>query len=296
VAVLASGLFATPAVAQTPPAAAPSPRSQEAARAPKPDEASKPDEATEAGAEPEPEPEDAATPEEEASTEPEPPPRATLELRYGAAHHSGQQQLGTGALQYTDSVFNDLGLYGSAFTNAGWGGLFSVQQEALTVSAQEEPRQVTHAPLLRLQVALAARWVLGPLLLQPSLGYGLAQLPSVTTLEEPRLLRAVRRSTLFGLRARVPLTRTLHAELRGEVPLPFFAIDGQGRRMTTSGAVAGVAVGHALTRSGAVGSALLLDYQFTYDRFTVDATRGAYQRISRLGLALELRLWPKGSP
>jgi hypothetical protein len=264
-AVLASGLFATAALAQTPPA--------EAAEASTSDEA----------------------PEEDAA-EPERPPRATLELRYGAAHHAGQQQLDTGALQYTDSVFNDLGLYASLFSDAGWGGVFSVQQEGLTVSAREEPRQVTHAPLLRLQLALAARWALGPLLLQPSLGYGLAQLPSVTALEEPRLLRAVRRSTLFGLRARLPLTRTLHAELRTEVPLPLFAIDGQGRRMTSSGAVAGVSVGRELTRAGSVGTALLLDYQFTYDRYTVDATRGAYQRISRLGLALELRLWPKEGP
>jgi hypothetical protein len=225
-------------------------------------------------------------------------PRATLQLRYGAARHAGRQQLSTGALRYDDSVFNDLGVSGSYFTAQGQGpGLvFGMQQEGLTLASSEGVKQVTHAPLLRVHVGLAARFPLGPLRLQPSLGYALAQLPSVTALDEPRLLRAVRRSAQLGLRARLPLPRRLHAELRAELPFALFAIDGQGRRVTSSGVLAGVAVGRELARSGSVGSSLLLDYQYVYDRYTVDATRGAHQRISRLGLALELALWPKQGP
>ena len=221
--------------------------------------------------------------------------RATLRLRYGAARHSGQQQVGTGALRYDDSVYNDLGASGSYFVAQGQGpGLvFGVQQEGLTLVQSEGVKQVTHAPLLRFHVGLAARFPLGPLQLQPSFGYALAQLPSVTALDEPRLLRAVRRSAQAGLRAQLPLPKRLYAELRAEVPFAFYAIDGQGRRATSAGVLAGVALGRELARSGTVSTTLLLDYQYVYDRYTVDATRGAYQRISRLGLALEFRLWPK---
>jgi hypothetical protein len=80
------------------------------------------------------------------------------------------------------------------------------------------------------------------------------------------------------------------------VPFALFAIDGQGRRVTSSGVLAGVALGRELARSGTVSTTLLLDYQYQYDRYTVDATRGAHQRISRLGLALELGLWPEQGP
>ena len=225
-------------------------------------------------------------------------PRATLRLRYGAAHHSGQQQVGTGALLYDDSVFNDLGASGSWFLAQGQapGLVFGVQQEGLTLVESEGVKQVTHAPLLRFHVGLAARFLLGPVQLQPSFGYALAQLPSVTELTEPRLLRAVRRSAQAGLRVQVPLPKRLGVELRTEVPFPLYAIDGQGRRATSAGVLAGVALGRELARSGSVSTTLLLDYQYVYDRYTVDATRGAHQRISRFGLALELGLWPKQGP
>ena len=223
-------------------------------------------------------------------------PRATLRLRYGAARHSGQQRVGTGALRYDDSVFNDTGLSGSYFPAQGPGLVFGVQQEGLTLASSEGVKQVTHAPLLRFHVALAARFPLGPLQLQPSFGYALAQLPSVSALAEPRQLWAVRRSAQLGLRAQLPLPRRLHAELRAEVPFALFAIDGQGRRVTSSGVLAGVALGRELARAGSFSTTLLLDYQYVYDRYTVDATRGAHQRVSRLGLALELGLWPKQGP
>jgi hypothetical protein len=223
-------------------------------------------------------------------------PRGTLRLRYGAAQHSGEQLVGTGTLTYDDSVYNDVGVWADYFSAAGPGVVFGIQQEGLTLASTEGVKQVTHAPLLRFNVGLAARWPVGPVLLQTSFGYALAQLPSVTALTEPRLLRAVRRSAQVGVRAQLLLSRRLQGELRAEVPFPLYAIDGQGRRMTSSGVLAGVALGYALARSGSVGTTLLLDYQYVYDRYTVDASRGAYQRVSRLGLALELGLWPKQGP
>lgn len=221
-----------------------------------------------------------------------PQPRAALRLRYGPAHHSGQQAAGaTGQLTYGESVFDDVGVSGAFFSDAGLGGVFNVQHERLSFSPTEST--ALDASLLRFELGLAARIALGPLLLEPSFGYGLAQLPSVAEVPEPRLLRAVRRSVVVGGRLQLPLPARLGAELRVQAPLPIYAIDGQGRRMTSSGVEVGAALGWELSRSSSLGSSLLLDYQYWYDRYTVDATRGAYQRISRLGLALEFRLWPK---
>jgi hypothetical protein len=203
------------------------------------------------------------------------PERASLRLRYGLAFRDGTQESGP-SVTYGGVTPNDLALGVTAFGERWWGGWLSVQREGFSLLRGDE--RLTGAGLLRASVGPAARFSLGPVHTELSVGYGFAQLPAFASASQ--LSPVARHAALVSGRVLLPLPWHLRVEVRGEVPLALGS--------SSSGFAAGAALLVPLVRRDEWGGSLVLDYQYVRDTLTVAEGVRSLQSINRAGLALEL--------
>ncbi|MBL8949560.1 MAG: carboxypeptidase regulatory-like domain-containing protein [Myxococcaceae bacterium] len=217
-------------------------------------------------------------------------------LRYGIAYRTGaQQDLGPG-LTYQGVTPNDLSFLGWAWL--GYVGLHAqVQREAFSLS--DAATQVTNGSLLRIAGQLGARLPLGPLRIEPYLGYAFHQLPtfrgadgSATTLN-PTFGAATRHALLTALRLLVEVS-IITVELRGEVPIALATQVPGAVRAASNGFGFGGGLRFQLLNAGSLHVGALVDAQYVVDNLvgknaSEQNVVDSQQRIVRAGLGLDLQ-------
>ncbi|MBF5042864.1 hypothetical protein FGE12_10730 [Aggregicoccus sp. 17bor-14] len=222
-------------------------------------------------------------------------PQAELRVRAGAALRSGGQQDAGPGLSYAGHTFDDLGLDAAAFVHPRLALRLSLQREAF--SLVEGADAVTSGSLVRASLGPALRLGLGPLRAELGAGYELAQLPLFGDSRTPQLARAVRHAALLGARLQLPLPHGLQAELRGALPVTLAAHEAGGGAASASGFSAGAALLVPVAQRGRWSGALVLDAQHVRDAVASgDGSAHSTQRLTRLGLALQVALSEKVAP
>jgi len=206
----------------------------------------------------------------------------TFRLRYSTVLRSGHFSDPGSRLNYSGRTGDDFGIYGTAFGLGSFGVVFEAAREIFFPSIEgDDLRSIT---LLRGKLGLAARAMIGPVRIETTVAYGVSQLPSVPETLDPRFLLAVRRSIHLGGRAVVPLPHKLLAEARVELPLALWAIDGRGRRLETSGWLAGAMFGRQLWETPRYRTQLFVEWQLARDLADTATGRSQAQTVNRFGL------------
>lgn len=226
-----------------------------------------------------------------ASATPRRPPEELFELRlrYGVAWRTGSQTDASGpGLGYDGLTPNDPGL--QAWVWPLFGGLLGftagVSREGFALYDRATSARVTGGGLVRAQGAATARFRLGPVRLEPIVGYALNQVADFGDSAAPAFRAGTRHGLLLAARGLLDLG-PVTLEGRFDYPLALAANDGAGARATSSGYQAGGGVRVALLRTGTALWGLMLDAAYSTDRLTggVDAS----QQHVRGGLSVDLQ-------
>jgi hypothetical protein len=232
-------------------------------------------------------------------------------LRYGIAYRTGGQQDTGPGLTYKGFTPNDLSLLGWAWFGYA-GAHLQVQREGFALfdtmnSSATGP--VTSGSLVRFALQAGGRLPLGPLRIEPYLGYAFHQLPTFrggdgmgSTLT-PAFGAGVRHSLLAALRLLVEFG-PIAIEAKGELPITLATQVPGAASAVSNGFTVGGGVRVQLTNVGKLHIGALLDGQYVVDNLAGKDASGAtvvasQQQIVRGGLGLDLQwreiLAPKGS-
>ncbi len=205
--------------------------------------------------------------------------RAAVAVRNGSQSESDT----SAALSYSGVTPNDLALRGwwwFALENR-LGASLEIQREAFGLFSQDG--RVTGGGLIRAHAAATARFRLGPVRLEPLLGYALHQIPKFGSEATPSFSGVTRHALLLGAAIRVdvgPVT----LEGRGEYPLSLATNDGS----SIQGFSAGAAVRVQLFRIGSAHFGLLGEFGYQSDALkTVNALQ-SNQSVIRGGLGIDV--------
>jgi len=217
-------------------------------------------------------------------------------LRYGIAYRTGaQQDVGPG-LTYQGITPNDLAFLGWAWL--GYAGLHAqVQREGFALSDASGP--VTSGGLLRMSGQLAARLPLGPLRIEPYVGYAFHQLPAFRGPDgtgsslSPAFGPATRHALLAAMRLLLEVG-FISAEVRGEVPISLAVSVPGAARAASNGFGVGGGLRVQLFNAGKLHVGAMLDAHYVVDNLVgKDASEqnvvDSQQRIVRAGLGLDLQ-------
>lgn len=212
-----------------------------------------------------------------------------IRARYGIAWRTGNQRDTTGpGLGYAGLTPNDPSL--QAWVWPLFDGLLGftagVGREGFALFDRTTGQRVTGGGLFRAQGAATARFRLGPVRLEPVVGYSLSQLADFGDSATPTFRAATRHGLLLAARGLVDLG-PVTIEGRFEYPLALGARDGGGATATSTGYWAGGGVRVALLRTGTALWGLMLEGAYSTDRVTsgIDST----QSHIRGGLAVDLQ-------
>lgn len=209
-------------------------------------------------------------------------------MRYGVAYRTGSQQDTTGpGLGYTGLTPNDPSVQAwvwPLFDVLGVTASFGREGFALFDRATNE--RVTGGGLLRAQAAVTARLRLGPVRLEPVVGYAFNQVAEFGDSATPRFRAGARHGVLLAARTLVDLG-PVTIEGRFEYPLGVAARDGGGDRATSTGWLAGGGVRVALLRTGTALWGLMLEGSYSTDR--LHSSIQSSQNLVRGSLALDLQ-------
>ncbi|MDP1914895.1 MAG: carboxypeptidase regulatory-like domain-containing protein [Myxococcales bacterium] len=212
-----------------------------------------------------------------------------LRLRYGIAYRRGAQTDATGpGLSFDGLTPNDPGVEGWVWPLfAGTLGFSAgVSREGFALFDRASNARVTGGGLFRAHGAATARFRLGPVRLEPVLGYSLIQVADFGDSTAPAFRAGTRHGLLLAARGLVdfgPVT----IEGRFAYPVPLAANDGAGARATSTGVQAGGGVRVALFRTGTALWGLMIDASYSNDQI-VGAIDASQQHI-RGGLSLDLQ-------
>ncbi len=217
-------------------------------------------------------------------------------LRYGIAYRTGAQQDQGPGLTYQGLTPNDLSFLGWAWV--GYAGLHAqVQREAFTLSDTTGP--VTSGGLLRVAGQLAARLPLGPLRIEPYVGYAFQQLAAfrgadgaASTLA-PVFGPATRHALLTALRLLLEVG-FIAVEVRGEVPIALATSVPGAARAASNGFGVGGGLRVQIANAGKLHIGALLDAHYVVDNLVGKDDSGlnvvdSQQRVVRAGLGLDLQ-------
>jgi hypothetical protein len=212
-----------------------------------------------------------------------------LRLRYGVAYRNGGQTDASGpGLSFDGITPNDPGLQGWVWPL--FGGLvgFSagLSREGFALFDRDSNTRITGGGLFRAHGAATARFRLGPLRLEPVVGYSLIQVADFGDSAVPAFRAGTRHSLLLAARGLVDLG-PVTIEGRFDYPLALASNDGGGARATSSGFQAGGGVRVALFRTGTALWGLMLDASYSTDRIVSAIT--ASQNQVRGGLSVDLQ-------
>lgn len=212
-----------------------------------------------------------------------------VRLRYGVAYRNGGQTDATGpGLSFDGITPNDPGL--QAWVWPLFGGLvgFSagVSREGFALFDRTSSARVTGGGLFRAHGAATARFRLGPVRLEPVVGYSLIQVADFGDSAAPTFRAGTRHGLLLAARGLFDIG-PVTIEGRFDYPLALAANDGGGARATSSGFQAGGGVRVALFRTGTALWGLMIDAAYSTDRIVsaIDAS----QNQVRGGLSLDLQ-------
>ena len=212
-----------------------------------------------------------------------------VRLRYGIAYRKGAQTDTTGpGLSFDGLTPNDPGLQGWVWPlfDGLVGFSAGVSREGFALFDRTTNARVTGGGLFRAHGAATARFRLGPVRLEPVVGYSLIQVADFGDSSAPMFRSGTRHGLLLAARGLVdfgPVT----IEGRFDYPFPLGATDGAGARATSNGFQAGGAVRVALLRTGTALWGLMVDASYSNDQIvsTIDAS----QQHIRGGLSLDLQ-------
>jgi hypothetical protein len=213
-----------------------------------------------------------------------------IRLRYGVAYRTGRQTDTTGpGLSYDGLTPNDPGLQAWVFPlfNGILGFTAGFGREGFALFDRTTNTRITGGGLLRGQAAVTARFRLGPVRLEPVVGYSLAQLADFTDSAAPAFRPATRHGLLLAARGLVDLG-PVTIEGRFEYPLSLAALDGSGARATSQGLWAGGGVRVALFRTGLALWGVMLDAAYSSDRLVVGGLDASQSHV-RGGASIDLQ-------
>jgi hypothetical protein len=211
-----------------------------------------------------------------------------VRLRYGMAWRTGSQRDTTGpGLGYAGLTPNDPSLQAWVWPLFDlFGVTASFGREGFALFDRTTNERVTGGGLLRAQAGVTARLRLGPVRLEPVVGYAFNQVAEFGDSATPAFRAGTRHGVLLAARGLVdvgPVT----IEGRFEYPLGVAARDGGGARATSTGWLAGGGVRVALLRTGLALWGLMLEGSYSSDRLSSDIQ--ASQNLIRGSLALDLQ-------
>lgn len=212
-----------------------------------------------------------------------------LRLRYGVAYRTGSQSDPTGpGLGYDGLTPNDPGLQGWVWPlfDGLLGFTAGVSREGFALFDRTSNARVTGGGLVRAHGAATARFRLGPVRLEPIVGYSLNQVAEFADSTSPTFRSGTRHGLLLAARGLVDLG-PVTIEGRFDYPLSLAATDGSGARATSTGYQAGGGVRVALLRTGTALWGLMIDAAYSTDRLT--STIDASQQHVRGGLSVDLQ-------
>ncbi|MBK7863174.1 MAG: carboxypeptidase regulatory-like domain-containing protein [Archangiaceae bacterium] len=221
-------------------------------------------------------------------------------LRYGIAYRSGGQQDSGPGLTYSGVTPNDLALLGWAWLGYA-GAHVQVQREGFALFDNQGggSASVTNGGLLRFAIQAAGRLPLGPLRLEPYVGYAFHQLPTFrggdgtgSTLT-PAFGAATRHGLLVAARLLLELG-PVAIEARGEVPIALATQVPGAARAASNGYAVGGGVRVQVANLGKLHVGALLDGQYVVDNVVGKDMSGAdvvasQQSVVRGGLSLDLQ-------
>ena len=212
-----------------------------------------------------------------------------LRLRYGVAYRRGAQTDPTGpGLSFDGLTPNDPGLEGWVWPlfDGLLGFSAGVSREGFALFDRTTNARVTGGGLFRAHGAATARFRLGPVRLEPVVGYSLIQVADFADSNAPTFRAGTRHGLLLAARGLVDLG-PVTIEGRFSYPVPLAANDGAGARATSTGFQAGGGVRVALFRTGTALWGLMIDASYSTDQIvsTIDAS----QQHIRGGLSLDLQ-------
>jgi hypothetical protein len=212
-----------------------------------------------------------------------------IRLRYGIAYRSGSQSVGAASsLVYDGLTPNDPGL--QAWFWPLFDGLFGftagISREAFSLFDRTSNARITGGSLLRVHGAATARFRLGPVRLEPVVGYSLNQIAEFGDAPSPAFRSGTRHGLLLAARGLVDLG-PVTIEGRFDYPLALAATDGAGARATSTGYQAGGGIRVALFRTGTALWGLMIDASYSTDRI-VSSADSSQQQV-RGGLSVDLQ-------
>ena len=220
-----------------------------------------------------------------------------LRLRYGLAWRAGTQGETTPPdLSYQGLTPNDLQAEGWAWYRY-FGGTLSVQREAFSLFDSSSGDKVTGGAMLRGRVGLTARFPIGPLRLEPVLGYSFDQLPSFAS-----ALSFSTATRHAGFAAARVLLNVGPVTIEGRFALPLISTTtapAETIKASSSGFSAGGGVRAQLFHTGQLHWGLMLDAAYVSDFFSATRADGtvvpARQSVVRGGLSIDLQ-WRQPAP
>lgn len=208
-----------------------------------------------------------------------------LRARYGVAVRSGSQTDTGPGLTYSGVTPLDLQL-------AGWlwyryvGAHASYHREGFSL-VDEQKLTRTQGSLNRLTLAVTGRFGIGPLRLEPMVGYSLNTLPAFGSSVDPQFTSVTRHGLLLAARVLVDIG-PVTLEASGGYPLALAAQDAGGKASAT-GFFVGGGVRAQLFNTGNAHWGLLADAQLIRDSVTSSAGARSEQQIIRAGGAVDLK-------
>jgi hypothetical protein len=214
------------------------------------------------------------------------PEVGAVRFRYGVARHQALF-LDAGVARPADGLAaDDVSLSALIFGEGPLGASFLVGRELITFAVGDAGGGF-HQSLARLRVGPSGRLIMGPVVLDATFAYELAQLPLWSGEVGPPQV-GWHHAVVVSPRVRVVLPWELRLELSAELPLSLWAGSSGGEPMERQAAGLGIALGRQLGRMDRLTYGLLLDFHAA----TSDASRGvgdaAYLRTARVGLVAEL--------
>lgn len=234
----------------------------------------------------------AAQPDQLAAAAPQRP--TALELfnvraRYGIAYRTGAQtDVGPG-MSYSGVTPNDLSIGGSVYFIDYLGLTASFAREAFSLN--DGAGLVTGGALVRFQAGPVGRLPLGPLRLEPYVGYALHTLPVFGVSAAPTFAAVTRHGLLLAARAVLELG-PVEVEGKFELPVALAVVDPAAEVTNAQGLVAGGSVRVQLFRTGKLWWGLAADGQYVRDVVfgpSTDAVLVSTQEVGRFGLSVEVK-------
>jgi hypothetical protein len=219
-----------------------------------------------------------------------------LRIRYGIAYRNGAQTDNVGpGLSYQGWTENDL-----AFQGWLWlpvfdyiGAHVSFQREGFSLNDMSTSTLVTQGGVLRFAGQLAGRIPIGPLRIEPYVGYGFAQIPAFGNSASPSFAPATRHAILFAARALVDVG-PVEIEARGELPLALATSSSAGSQAASQGWAAGGGVRVQIFNVDKLHFGAMLDAQYVSDAVAAGDTHplaalAANQQVVRAGLSIDVQ-------